>query len=224
MQVQVQATTNMMEEESPMSSNKIDIESLRIQVSIVVAHVKSKVSLETLKPLSEFLGLTSTAAAGVQLSHRAYNPPLAGSSTMILMQSRIKDNGDYFTSNYVLVAAMVALVVALMHPTMLIFVGFVTMLWWCHGYLIKHELIVVGIPVHALLTVQQRFYFLLAISFVVVVWWCLLPATVFVAISSLIIFTHAALRDTMHLHEASQRGRAKNHDEEDPLVPTSLSK
>ena len=79
---------------------------------------------------------------------------------------------------------------------------------------------IAGVPVHALMTVQQRFYFLLAISFVVVVWWCLLPATVFVAISAFIIMTHAALRDTSHLHEASQRGNLNNRDEENPLVTT----
>ena len=208
-----------MEDESQLKS-KMDIESLRIQLSILVMHVKNKVSLETLKPLSEFLGLTSTAAEGLQLSQRAYNPPLAGSSTMLMIKSRMKDNCEYFTTNYVLVAAMVALVVSLMHPAMLIFVGIVTALWWWHGYLIKHEMNIAGVPVHALMTVQQRFYFLLAISFVVVVWWCLLPATVFVAISGFIIMTHAALRDTSHLHEASQRGNLNNRDEENPLVPT----
>jgi len=201
-------------------SNNMDIESLRLQLSILVAHVKSKVSLETLKPLSEFLGLKSTATEGVELSSRAYNPPLAGSSTMIMIQSRIKDNCDYFTTNYVLVAAMVALVIALMHPTMLIFIGIVTSLWWCHGYLIKHELNVAGIPLHALLTVQQRFYFLLAISFMVVVWFCLVPAFLFGAISGFMILMHAAMRDTTHLHEASQRS-GSDHDEESPLVPTS---
>jgi len=199
-----------------MGSNTMDIESLRIQLSILVAHVKSKVSLETLKPLPEFLGLTSTAEQGIQMSHQAFNPPLAGSSTMMMIKSRIKDNCEYFTTNYVLVAAMVALVVALMHPTMLIFIGIVAALWWGHGYLIKHELNVAGLPIHALLTVQQRFYFLLAISFVVVVWFCLVPAFLFGGLSGIIILAHAALRDTSHLHEASNRG--SRQDEEEGLL------
>ena len=138
-------------------------------------------------------------------------------STQIPFFSQLSAHCPY---SYVLVAVMVALVIALMHPTMLIVIGIVASLWWWHGYLIKHELNVAGIPVHALLTVQQRFYFLLAMSFVVVVWFCLVPSFLFGAISGIIILTHAALRDTTHLHEASQRG-GSNHDEEDPLVPTS---
>lgn len=87
--------------EVPPMSNKTDIESLRLQLSILAAHVKSKVSLDTLKPLSEFLGLNSTATEGVQLSSRAYNPPLAGSSTMIMVESRVKMNLEYFMTKRV---------------------------------------------------------------------------------------------------------------------------
>jgi len=203
------------------TTQTMDIESLRLQLSIVVAHLKNRVSLETLKPLPEFLGLTSTAEEGLQLSSRAYNSPSLARGFSATIWSRIKDNSNYFTTNYCLVAAMVALVVTLMHPSMLLVVGLVVALWWCHGYLIKHEVVVAGVPIHAVGTIQQRFYFLLAISFVLVVWFCLVPTFLFASLSGFIILTHATLRDTTHLHEASDRGSKNRGDEEEAFLNNS---
>lgn len=183
-----------------------DIECMRLQLSSYAARVKSNVSIETLRPLPIFLGLSSTVDDGVQLSTDAFTPPLAGSGTMAMIKSRVKDNWTFFLSNYALVAAMTALVVLLMHPGAVFTLAIIAGMWWSHGYLIRHELTCYTIQIHAILTVQQRFYLLFAISSVVILWECFMPAIVFVLISGFIILCHAALRDTTHLHEASQRG------------------
>jgi hypothetical protein len=199
---------------SPLPENPrptIDIESLRLQLSNLVARMKSNVSLRTLRPLPIFLGLQGTDEEGVELSTNAFNPPLAGSGTMAMVKSRVKDNLKFFVSNYALLAAMTALVVMLMHPSKLFALAFICIMWWCHGYLIKHELVVFGLQIHAMLTVQQRFYVMFAISAIIIVWECFIPTIIFIMISGFIILCHAALRDTSHLHEASQRG-LKHHD------------
>lgn len=184
----------------------VDIESLRLHLSSFAARLRSNVSIETLRPLPLFLGLSSTVDDGVQLNSNAFTPPLAGSDTMTVIKSRVNDNWTFFLSNYALVAAMTALVVLLMHPGVVFTLAILVGVWWFHGYLIKHELVVLTVQIHSLLTVQQRFYMLFAISSVTILWACLMPTVVFFLISGFIILCHAALRDTTHLHEASQRG------------------
>lgn len=197
-----------------------DIESLRLNLSSFVARMRNNVSLRTLRPLPIFLGLQDTDEEGVELSTNAFNPPLAGSGTMEMVKSRVKDNLTFFMSNYALLSAMTALVITLMHPGAILALAIVFGLWWCHGYLIKHELVACGLQIHALLTVQQRFYVIFAISCVVMLWGCFIPTIVFFMISGFIIFCHAALRDTTHLREASQRGTNKRKEtaETEPLV------
>ena len=126
----------------------------------------------------------------------------------------MKLNFAFFLSNYVLLAATVALVVALMHPGMLFFLGVVWALWSLHSFMIRHELVVFGIQVHTLLTVQQRFYTLFVITSIVVIWKCLVPTIFFALISGFLIFTHAFLRDPKHI-EASGSFVDSDDDEEE---------
>jgi PRA1 family protein len=202
----------------------LDIEALRLHVSSFVARLKSNVSLDTLRPLPIFLGLSSTVDDGVHLASDAFTPPLAGSGTMTMIRSRVQDNWTFFLSNYALLAAMTALVVLLMHPGVVVVLAIICGLWWCHGYLIKHELVVFGVQIHTLLTVQQRFYLLFAISTVVLLWYGFFPTIVFVMISGFIILCHASLRDTSHLHEASQRGSKHRRDNVDNEAEALISK
>jgi hypothetical protein len=57
------------------------------------------------------------------------------------------------------------------------------------------------------LSIQQRFYLNFAITSVVVLWKCLKPALIFVLLSTLLIATHAFLRDPKHI-EASMDAAA----------------
>jgi PRA1 family protein len=205
----------------------VDIESLRLQLSTLVARVHRSISLETLRPLPVFLGLSSSAIdEGMNLSPDAFSAPLAGADTMTLIRSRVHDNITFYMSNYALVAAMTAIVIVVMHPSLMVIIAALYGLWWCHGYLIRHEVNVCTIPLHSILTVQQRFYVLFAISFLVMMSPAfVMPTILMVFISGFIILCHAALRDTTHLHEASQRGRklgSGGGDESsivDPLLP-----
>lgn len=191
----------------------VDIESIRLYFSTLAARVKTDVSLETIRPLPVFLGIRSTRDDGLQLSEGAFTPPsLTGADSMTKIKQRVKENWTFFLSNYALVAAMTAIVVLLMHPSVVITLAMLYGLWWVHGYLIVKELTFLSVPIHAILTVQQRFYLLFGISAVVIIWTCLVPAVIFVVISGIIIFSHAAVRDTTHLHEASQRGNQHRED------------
>jgi hypothetical protein len=89
----------------------------------------------------------------------------------------------------------------------LFFVGLCYGLWTFHAFLIRNEFELFGIRVHSLLSIQQRFYLNFAITSVVVLWKCLKPALIFVLLSTLLIATHAFLRDPKHI-EASMDAAA----------------
>jgi hypothetical protein len=182
------------------SNYNVSLESVRFTVASFFAKLRSRASIDTIRPLPTFLGLQPSGSE-IAVNPKAFSSP---SQTMDRslpnkLKTRVKANCSYFLSNYVLVAAMTAIVVALMHPGMLFVLAIVYALWTFHAYLIRHEVVCFGVHVQNLMTVQQRFYVLFAITAVVVMWQCLIPAVIFSAISSFIIFLHASLRDTSHL-------------------------
>jgi hypothetical protein len=134
--------------------------------------------------------------------------------------SRIADNCDFFLSNYVLVALTVAVVVSLMHLEMVVMLAALYGLWLAHSYLISHSVVVFGVSVQALLTVQQRFYLLFFISTMAIVWACMVPAMIWTGISSILILSHAILRNPNHRNmEDSQRGDDNNMSERMEAAP-----
>lgn len=204
---------------------RIDVESMRLYFATIFAQMRSRVSIETIRPLPVFLGLNPGNELAV--APKAFSSPLRtiDRSCPGKLQQRIKVNCTYFLSNYVLVASMTALVVALMHPGMLITVAVVYGLWWVHGFLIRHELILFGIAVQNLMTVQQRFYVLFIITALCIAFACLVPALIFVFISTLIIVCHASLRDTSQLDDTAVSPsrlevESGNNDEESELFLT----
>jgi hypothetical protein len=184
------------------SSVYIDIESMRMHLSAFATRLMSRVSIETLRPLPMFLGVNPV---GFCLSAGAFTPPVKklDKTTPEKISSRIKLNFAFFLSNYALLAAMVGIVVALMHPSMLFFVAIVMGLWSLHSFMIRHELIVFGFNLGTVLSIQQRFYVLFTITTLVVIWKCLIPTLIFIAISGLIIITHSFLRDPKHIESSS---------------------
>lgn len=182
-----------MEPQQPRRPITFNIETIRLQASSLTARIQSRVSMETLRSLPLFLGLSPNNCLGPT----AFTPPVKtlDKSTLEKIQSRVSLNVAYFLTNYLLVASMTGLVIALLHPGMVFFLVLCYSLWMVHGFLIRNEFILFGIPVHGLLTVQQRFYGLFVVTTLVVVWKCLVPTLLWVWMSAFLILTHAFLRD-----------------------------
>lgn len=203
----------------------VDIETMRMQLSSVFMKFQSRISIDTIRPLHVFLGLNHNA--GYCLSPTAFTPPVKLSTNKLVdksapekIKSRVQLNFAYFISNYALLAIMTAVVIALMHPGMVLFVGIVYLLWKGHQFLINHPLIVFGVEVHALLSIKQRFYFLFIMTSVVVVWKCLAPTIFFLSISSFLIITHSLLRDPKDVEASGSsngldRYNSKRNDDDD---------
>ena len=151
-------------------------------------------SLDTVRPLPMFVGITGNAFC---FNAEAFTPPVKklDKSTPEKIKSRMRLNFAFFLSNYAIVAAGVAVVVALMHPGMLFSVGIVWALWGFHTYLISHEFSLFGHNIGALVSINHRSNALMIITGAVIIWKCLVPAITFVAISGLIILSHAIMRD-----------------------------
>jgi PRA1 family protein len=197
----------------------IDIEGLRLHISSWVANAKSKISLETIRPLPVFLGIRDDGLSGsLRLSSSAFTKV----HQLHTIPSRIADNCDFFLSNYVLVAMTVAVVVSLMHLEMIVLLAALYGLWLAHSYLISHSLVVFGIGVNSLLTVQQRFYLLFAISTLAIVWACMVPAMIWTGISSVLILSHAILRNPNHRSmDVSQRDGGVGDNDHDNNMETA---
>ena len=165
---------------------------------IRASHISSRVTMDTVRPLNMFLGITGPSFC---LSPEAFNPPVKkmDKSTYEKFKSRLKLNFAFFLSNYAIVVAGVTAVVALMHPGMLLSVGFVWGLWSLHSYLISNEVIMFGRNIGTLISISHRSTALVVITGLVIVWKCLVPAITVVAISGLSIFLHAIFRDPKHI-------------------------
>ena len=76
------------------------------------------ISVETLRPLPLFLGISGNNFC---MSAEAFTPPIKKIEFREAekLTSRVKLNFSFFLTNYALVAFGVALVVALMHPSMI---------------------------------------------------------------------------------------------------------
>lgn len=183
----------------------IDFETMRHYFATLASEIQGRVSLDTLRPLTAFLGIDPSSSSCL-ISAGAFTPPVQKLDKMTLekVTSRMKLNGAFFLSNYVLLAVMVALVVALMHPSMIFFVAVCWSLWSLHHFLISNQLVIFGINAHSLLSIQQRFYILFTVTTVVVFMKCLVPTIYFCSISALMILSHAFLRDPKHTENSSR--------------------
>lgn len=190
----------------PVPIVRVDIESIRLYLATSVAQLRSRVSIDTIRPLPVFLGLNS--GNDISVSPKAFSSPSTtlDVSCPLRIWRRVQLNFSFFLSNYALVAFMTSIVVALMHPVMLLILSIVYSLWWMHGFLIRHEVVVFGTSIQNLMTVQQRFYVLFIFTSVVIVHECLVPFAIFLGISTLIIMTHALLRDATQLDDFDAGG------------------
>lgn len=149
-----------------------------------------------------FLGLSPH---NLCFAPEAFGPPMKklDKSSPEKFNSRLRLNMSFFLSNYAVVTAGVSLVTMLMHPGMLVSVGLLWILWTAHHFLISNEVIVMGRNIGTILSMNQRSMLLSVLTFFVVVWKCLRPTIMAIAISSLLIFVHAILRDPKHIDTSS---------------------
>ena len=151
------------------TNNPITIDSIRLQWSTLIVRMQQHVSIESIRPLTVFLGLTnatvpitrstatSTMDEELEKANINNDPPVTTvlQTTMIvapdayttpngkyeMIQLRVQRNLLYYMSNYVFIVAMTSLVIVLMHPSM-IFTGFIVYgLYLLHMYWIRHEVI-----------------------------------------------------------------------------------
>ena len=177
-----------------------------------ISQILSRVTVDTIRPLHMFLGI---AGHNFCFSPEAFAPPVRklDKSTPEKFRSRLRLNFSFFLSNYAVVAAGVALVIALMHPGMLVSLGFLWGLWTFHTFLISNEVIVFGRNIGTILSLNHRSALLSAITILVVVWKCLVPTITAIAISGLLILSHAIMRDPKHMDTSVSTSRKDSDDE-----------
>jgi hypothetical protein len=160
-----------------------------------------------------FMGVSGTSLC---FSPEAFSPPVRkiDKSTLEKFKSRLKLNFAFFLSNYALVAAGVSLVVALMHPGMLIFMAILWGLWASHEFLISNEVVVFGRNIGTIVSITHRSAALMAVTILVIVWKCLVPAITAVAVSGLLIMSHAIMRDPKHIETTNDFRKESNSDDE----------
>lgn len=198
--------------QSQVPTLRVDIETIRLHASSLIARLQNRVSIDTLRPLPTFMGMNPVG--GLCMHPAAFTPPTRNidKTTPEKISSRVRINLAYFLTNYVLVAAMVALVVALLHPGMILFLLVIYALWTAHAFMIRNEVVFFGIPLHSILTIQQRFYLLFVLTTIVVVWKCLKPTLIFALITFVLVTTHALMRDPKQI-ETSSHGHLLDDEE-----------
>jgi hypothetical protein len=104
-----------------------------------------------------FMGLSGH---NLCFSPEAFAPPVKklDKSTPEKFKSRLKLNFSFFLSNYAIIVAMVALVIALLHPGMIAWLLFLWGLWGFHAFLISNEVIFYGKNIGTLVGPCQLFF------------------------------------------------------------------
>lgn len=163
----------------------------------------SRINMNTLRPLPIFLGFTGPSFC---IGADAFSPPITFSSDKTIhthekCTSRISRNLAYFATNYALVALGTVLVVALMHPGMLFYVGITWLLWWLHLVVLKEDikLVVMEKDLNQILTPNRRSWALTVWTFYVAVAKCLHPSLKGLAISGALVLFHAIMRNPTKL-------------------------
>ncbi|KAL7532427.1 hypothetical protein ACHAXR_007061 [Thalassiosira sp. AJA248-18] len=163
----------------------------------------SKLTVDNLRPLPLFLGLTGPSFC---IAADAYSPPISLSrqtdkSSLEKFVSRLSRNLKFFATNYAFLALCTILVVALMHPGMLLYVGITWSLWWLHVVVIREDLrlVIMGKDLNDIFTPKRRSWLLTAWTVWVAFAKCLRPSMKGMAISGALILLHALMRDPSKL-------------------------
>jgi len=177
---------------------------------------KDRITVDTLRPLPVFLGITGPAFC---FAPQAFTPPTThlDKNTREKIQQRIKLNFAYFLTNYALIASGTSVVITLMHPIMIMFIGIMWLLWKIHEVIVQHNipLEVMGMNLGQHLSVTNRTRILYIVTAVVVVVFCLIPFLMAIIISGLIIISHAVMRDPKQVESGNSFKRGVYDSDED---------
>jgi len=205
--------------EKQKNSVSVDLETIRVQTVALMQKLSEKASLDTLRPLHVFLGVTAPSFC---LAAGAFSPPVhhVDKSFVEKVKARLTLNLNYFFTNYALVVMGVAVVVSLLHPGMLLVCGMVWGLWSLHFFLIHNELTLFGTNLRSIMTISQRSKVLTFLTIFSIVWKCFMPVLSFLAVSGFIIVGHALLRDPKHVQHPNdtQSDAEDDKSEEEVLV------
>ena len=184
---------------------------------------KDRISLDTLRPLPMFLGVTGPAFC---ISAQAFNPPSSrlDKNAAEKIGSRLRLNISFFISNYALIFVGTAFVVSLMHPVMLLSMAIVFGLWYAHFFVERTNpsLEIQVINVTEILNSLPRSAILTVITIIVGLFKCFVPLLQVVGIAGTVIMGHAALRDPQHIETndnfggSRRRGSADSDEEYEP--------
>jgi hypothetical protein len=155
--------------------------------------------MDTLRPLPIFLGLTgpSFCIAADAFSSPIYLTRQTDKSSIEKLASRLSRNMNYFATNYAFLALCTILVVALMHPGMLLYVGITWSAWWLHVVTIREDvrLVVMEKDLNDIFTPKHRSTILTVWTIWVAIAKCLRPSLKGMAISGALVLFHALMRD-----------------------------
>jgi len=197
---------------------------------------KDRITIDTLRPLPAFFGITGPSFC---LSPKAYTAPfhLSATTTHHLFDSKDKFekikqrmglNTTYFLTNYVLIFVGTGVVIALLHPIMIMFIIIIGLLWKTHFIMIEHPDLTFGIDIKSLIpgvdtssssssnlgnyfSVERRTNILYFISILFGLFFCLVPLFMVLIISGLLIGLHAMMRDPKHIESSATSGIASFH-------------
>jgi len=193
------------------------VSSTYICLMAVIPYVQARISVDTVRPLPMFLGILGGAGFCFNFGIGAYTSPAKSidKSTIEKFKSRLKLNVAFFMSNYALIVLSVAGILAFLHPTMLISLGLLWVLWSVHSFLNRHELLLFSINFSTLIPSDKRTKGLSILTIAVILWKCLTYVFYVTSISSLLIFTHALLRDPKHIDKFSDVSFGHKYDDDD---------
>lgn len=163
----------------------------------------SKLTMDTLRPLPLFLGVSGPSLC---IAADAFSPPISltrqtDKSSLEKTISRLSRNLNFFATNYAFLAMCTILVVALMHPGMLIYVAITWALWWLHVVVIREDvrLVIMDRDLNDVLTPKRRSWALTLWTVWVAIAKCLRPSMKGMAISGAMVLFHAIMRDPSKL-------------------------
>lgn len=104
---------------------------------------------------------------------------------------------NFFATNYTFLALCTILVVALMHPGMLFYVGITWAAWWLHVVIIHEDvrLVIMEKDLNDIFTPKRRSSILTVWTVWVAIAKCLRPSLKGMAISGALVLFHALMRD-----------------------------
>mmetsp|Transcript_19779 Transcript_19779/g.22911 ORF Transcript_19779/g.22911 Transcript_19779/m.22911 type:complete len:242 (+) Transcript_19779:120-845(+) len=194
-------------EKSPRSKSLeesfIDLEKTRIFLKARFDKHKDRVSLDTIRPLPTFLGITGPSFC---FAPDAFTPPSKhfDKTTAEKVTQRMSLNFAYFLSNYAMIFVMVFVIITLLHPAMIIYSGIVCFLWKAHNVMVKSNipLVVMEKDIGKYITVDVRTKILYLITLWVVIAYCFKPFIIVVSLTGLLVLSHAFMRDPKHIESS----------------------